>query len=61
MTKALCFFGLAVAVLILLVFGLDVAIGKPFGKLNPIMDIAMIVFSGCLGYVSWSALKGIKT
>ena len=57
MAKALCIFGMVVAVLVLLVFGLDIGMGFPFGKINQIMDIVMIVCAAILGYISWSTLK----
>ncbi len=57
MPKALCIFGTAVAVLLLVIFGLDLALGVPFGGGNVIMDIAFIVCSGALGYLSWTTLR----
>ncbi len=57
MPKALCISGIVVAALLLLVFGLDLAIGIPFNKANTTMDIGFIVCSGILGYLSWSTFR----
>lgn len=58
MLKALCIFGLVVAGLFLLIFGLDLAIGYPFNGWNKIlMDIPMVFCSLALGYMSWTALR----
>jgi hypothetical protein len=58
MLKALCIFGLVVAGLFLLIFGLDLTIGYPFNGSNRIlMDIPMLVCSLALGYMSWTAFR----
>ena len=53
MPKALCWFGTGVAAILLLVFGLDLAVGIPFGGVSSWMDIGFIVCSVILGYLSW--------
>ena len=60
MPKALCIFGLIVSVLVLLVFGIDVAIGFPFQKASMAMDITFLVAAAMLGYMSWSAMREQK-
>ena len=57
MSKALCLVGSVVAVLLLLVFGLDLAVQFPFGRISPIMDIGVVVCALLLGYGSWSTLR----
>jgi hypothetical protein len=57
MPKALAILGMVVAALILLIFGLDMAVGFPFKKVNPLMDIAFILCAGALGYMSWTTLR----
>ena len=57
MPKALCVYGLVVAGLLLLLFGLDLAIGVPFGKASTMMDLGAIVVALLLGYLSWSTLQ----
>lgn len=59
MPKALSIFALAVSVLLLLLFGLDLAAGFPFGGANPVMDIGFLVFSALLGYLSWSTMREV--
>ncbi len=60
MPKALCLTGSVVAILLLLVFGLDLAIGFPFRRASSTMDIGLLIASLALGYVSWTTLKEQK-
>jgi hypothetical protein len=57
MPKALCLVGTVVAVLLLLVFGFDLAIGFPFRRVSLPMDIGFLLCSLALGYASWTTLK----
>lgn len=57
MPKALCFLALVVAVLLLIMFGLDVAMGMPFSGHSKAMDIGFIIASAVLGYLGWSTLR----
>jgi hypothetical protein len=57
MSKALCLVGGVVAALLLLVFGLDLAIQFPFRRISPLMDIGILVSALILGYGSWSTLR----
>jgi hypothetical protein len=60
MSKALCLVGTVVAVLLLLVFGLDLAFEFPFRRVSWTMDIGIILCSLVLGYLSWATLKEQK-
>jgi hypothetical protein len=57
MPKALSIMGMVIAVLILLVFVLDLAIRLPFGKASTTMDIGLILASGVLLYLSFAAYR----
>jgi hypothetical protein len=57
MAKALTILGMAVAVLIFALFGLDLAIGVPFSKASIPMDVGAIVCGGILGYLSWATFQ----
>jgi hypothetical protein len=59
MPKALTITGLVVACLLLLLFGLDLALGFPFGKMNLAMDIGFVICSLILAYLSWLAFRDI--
>ena len=63
MEKWLCWGSLGVAGLMLLLFGLDLATGVPFGgtALSGMMmvDIIGLIMSGLLLYMSWDALRGL--
>ena len=60
MPKALCLVGTVVAVLLLLVFGLDLAVGFPFHRLSLTMDVGSLLCSAALGYMSWTTLREQK-
>ena len=63
MPKALCIIGMVVAVLSLLIFGLDLATsmlletGFPCNGVSMTMDIAFVIASGILGYLSWTTMR----
>ena len=57
MPKALCYFGMVVAGLLLLVFGLDLAIGFPFGGVSFWMNVGFVSCSAVLGFISWTTLR----
>ena len=58
MPKALCIFGLVVAGIFLLIFGLDFTIGYPFNGSNKfLMDIPMVFCSLALGFMSWTTFR----
>jgi hypothetical protein len=58
MPKVLCIFGMVVAALMLLVFGLDLAIKVPFGGMNRwLMDLPFVLCAAGLGYISWATLR----
>jgi hypothetical protein len=60
MPKALCIAGLVVAVLLAIVFGLDLAMGFPFHRVSKVMDIGFVICAVALGYISWMTLKEQK-
>jgi hypothetical protein len=57
MPKALCIVGMAVAAILLLLFGLDLALGIPFGKMSMMMNVGYLVCAVVLGYLSWSTYR----
>jgi hypothetical protein len=57
MPKALCIIGTAISVLLLLLFGLDLATSFPFGRESTVMDVGFIVASGVLGYLSFMTMR----
>lgn len=59
MPKVLCIFGLVVAVFLLLVFGLNLATGAPFGRdrTATMTSIGFVVAALVLSYLSWSAFR----
>ena len=60
MAKAMSIFGMAVAGLLLLAFGLDLVIGAPFGGANAMMDIGFAVAAAILGYMSFDAFRSVS-
>ncbi len=57
MPKALSIIGLTISALLLLIFGLDMALGIPFQNASNVMDIGFIICSLILGYLSWSTMR----
>ncbi len=57
MPKALCITGLAVSAILFLIFLCDLAIAAPFKRANLIMDIAFVLCSAGLGFLSWTTWK----
>ncbi|NQT40788.1 MAG: hypothetical protein HQ581_25055 [Planctomycetes bacterium] len=60
MPKALTILGLVVAVLLLIVFGLDTAIGFPLGGGDKVMSIGFSVCAAVLGYLSWTTWRELQ-
>jgi hypothetical protein len=61
MPKALCIAGMVVAVLVAILFILDLALpALMFRRASILMDVVMIVSSILLGVVSWLTLKEQK-
>ena len=49
MAKVLCLFALVVSSILFLIFFLDLILGIPFARINPMMDIAFVVSSAIVG------------
>ncbi len=67
MAKALTITGMVVAGLVLVIFGLDLAVGVPFGGAITgdqthwtIVDIGLCLAAGVLGYLSWSTFRELR-
>lgn len=59
MARGLTIAAIAIAILMLVLFGLDLAVGMPFGKQSLLMDICFIVCGlglGLLGISTWREL-----
>ncbi|HZN35169.1 MAG TPA: hypothetical protein VFB80_15175 [Pirellulaceae bacterium] len=57
MPKALCMSGIAVAILIILLFAADLIIGLPFKRASIFMDIGLLIAAVVLGAISWFTLR----
>lgn len=60
MAKGLTIISMVIAVLVLVLFALDLAIKIPFDRVNMGMDIAFVISALGLGYISWSTYKEVK-
>ena len=63
MPKALCLTGMVIAILILVLFLLDLAVPAawaPFKKANWIMDVGFMLCSAGLAYLSWATYREQK-
>ena len=57
MPKALCITGMVVAILVLILFLVDLAIGMPFKRASVTLDIVFSISALVLAYMSWTTLK----
>jgi hypothetical protein len=48
---------MVVAALLVILFGLDLGLGIPFGGISMAMSIGFIVCAIILGYLSWSTFR----
>ncbi len=57
MPKVLCMTGMVIAILILVLFLLDLAVAFPFKRISVFMDIMFVACAVGLGFLSWSTLR----
>jgi hypothetical protein len=57
MPRALSISGIVVAILLILVFGLDLGLRFPFNKASLTMDVGFVIAAVLLGYLSWSTMR----
>ena len=55
--KPLCFFGMIFGILVVLLFGLDLAIKLPFGRPSWTLNTGFIVMGFILIYTGWATQK----
>jgi hypothetical protein len=48
---------MVVAVLVLILFSLDLAIAMPFNRASMTLDIVFVISAAILAYLSWTTLK----
>jgi hypothetical protein len=48
---------MAVAALLLLLFGADLAVRLPFGRPSLLVDVLFLLSAAMLGYMSWSTYR----
>lgn len=57
MPKILSIFGMAIAAVLLAIFGMDLATGFPFSGESGLMDIGFLLSAAALGYLSWTTFR----
>ena len=57
MPKVLCMTGMVIAILILVLFSLDLAVKFPFQRISMLMDVMFVLCASGLGYISWATLR----
>ena len=58
MPKVLTIAGMVVAALLLIMFGMDLAMGFPFSKAAGwLVDVLFLICAAMLGYMSWSTYR----
>ncbi|MEO8497275.1 MAG: hypothetical protein ABI614_19570 [Planctomycetota bacterium] len=57
MPKALCLAGMVIAIVVFLLFLLDLILKVPFQRANLVMDVAFVLCAGTLGFISWTTFR----
>jgi hypothetical protein len=57
MPKALCLTGMVVAILLAVLFAVDLAAAVPFRRASVVMDVSLIVAALLLGLASWMTFR----
>ena len=60
MSKAMTIVGMVVAALLVVLFGVDLFAGIPFGTEGKMMNIGALVAGAILGYISFSTFQEQK-
>ena len=60
MARAMCFIGIIIAILLILLFGVDAFAKVPFRGASMMMNVAMILAAMMLAYTSWATLREQK-
>jgi len=57
MPKALCLTGMVIAIVVFLLFLLDLIIKVPFQRANLVMDVVFVLCAGALAFISWTTFR----
>jgi hypothetical protein len=57
MPKALCLTGMVIAIVVFLLFLLDLILKVPFQRANLVMDLVFVLCAGTLGFISWTTFR----
>ncbi len=57
MPKALCLTGMVIAIVVFLLFLLDLILKVPFQRANLVMDVVFVLCAGTLGFISWTTFR----
>ncbi len=60
MPKAMTIAGMVVAALLFLMFGIDLAVGIPFGGAQKTMNLGILFASAILGYTSFTTFRELR-
>jgi hypothetical protein len=60
MAKAMSVAGMVIGGLMALMFGLDLAVGMPFGRVAVPQDIGLAICGAVLAYLGWNAFREQK-
>jgi hypothetical protein len=57
MAKGLTISSIVIAVLLLILFGLDLAIQFPFKRKEPTLDVVFVICALGIGYLAWATWR----
>jgi len=58
--KGLTVLAAVVACVLIVLFGLDLALGWPFARHSVLMDVGFVICGGLLAYLSWNAYQDLR-
>ena len=57
MPKALCLTGMVIAIVVFLLFLLDLILGFPFQGASKLLDVVFVICAGVLGFISFTTFR----
>ena len=57
MPKALCLTGMVIAIVVFLLFLLDLIVKVPFQRANLVMDVVFVLCAAALAFISWTTFR----
>lgn len=60
MAKGLTIASMVIAILVLVLFGLDLALQIPFRRASIMLDVVFVLCALGIGYISWATFREVR-